>query len=93
MGEPEEAVSAYLAKVNLPILVVLDPEGEAMEACSIASLPFSVILGKDGKIAVVNAGELRGFRERFRQQVEALLAGKSPDAATQPAEKPDTEKP
>lgn len=92
MGEPEEAVSAYLAKVNLPLLVVLDPEGEAMDACSISSLPFSVIIGKDGKIAVVNAGELRGFRERFRQQIDALLAGKSPAAATQPAEKPAAEK-
>lgn len=76
MAEPADLVERYVKAQPYTMTVVLDPDGVALEPYAVRALPFSVVIGKDGAIRAVNAGDLRGFKDRFRQQIEEALAGK-----------------
>lgn len=73
LAEPSSVVEPTLAALKLPLVVALDPKGQSMESYAVRALPFSVLIAKDGTVKAVNAGDLRGFKERFREQLEDLL--------------------
>ncbi len=75
MAEPADLVERFVRAQPDKFTVALDPDGLTMEPYAVRALPFSVVIGKDGAIRAVNAGELRGFKERFRKEIEAALAG------------------
>lgn len=81
MAEDPALISAFLKERGLALTVAIDPDGSAMETYAVRALPFSVVIRRDGTIADVNAGDLRGFRERFRSQLEALGRDAPPAAA------------
>jgi thiol-disulfide isomerase/thioredoxin len=75
LAEPHAVVERTLEALKLRLVVALDPMGLSMERYAVRALPFSVLIGKDGTIQAVNAGDLRGFKDRFRKQLDALATG------------------
>jgi thiol-disulfide isomerase/thioredoxin len=73
MAEAEADVEKYVNTLKFPMVVALDPKGRIMESYAVRVLPFSVVIGRDGTIRAVNAGDLRGFRDRFTQQLDEVL--------------------
>lgn len=84
MAEPVELVERFVSSLDDKLTVAVDPEGKAMETYSVLALPFSVVIAKDGTIKAVNAGDLRGFRDRFREQLDGLVEAKPPDPQKEP---------
>jgi hypothetical protein len=75
MAEPAELAERFISALPDKLAVALDPEGKAMEAYAVRALPFSVVIGKDGRLRSINAGDLRGFKDRFKAQLDDLLKG------------------
>jgi thiol-disulfide isomerase/thioredoxin len=73
MAEPADLVERFVSAQPEKLAVALDPEGRATETYSVRALPFSVVVGRDGKIRAVNAGEIRGFRELLEEQLEGVV--------------------
>ena len=69
--------------------LVIDPGNTAGPLYKATSFPTMVVVGKDGKIAAVNIGNVGDLESRMKSQLDALLAGKPiPQVAVSTMPKP-----
>jgi peroxiredoxin len=65
--EDSATVNAFLQQTGFTFPVVLDSHAEMMNNYNIRALPTSYVIGRDGSIKYVHAGEIN------RQQLEAVI--------------------
>lgn len=57
---------------NFPVL--LDPNGEALRLFNGLTIPFSILIDKDGKIHSTHVGYLPGDEANLEEEIRSLLA-------------------
>jgi thiol-disulfide isomerase/thioredoxin len=62
-------VKAYISSRGYGFPVILDPNAQLLEAFNGKVLPFSVLLGKDGKIIRLRTGYLPGDEKEIEQDL------------------------
>ena len=72
--EESDAVKKFLAAKKLDIAVAMDAEGEAAKLYKVNGIPQTVIIGKDGKVAVVHVGFSPSMKQMLTKELDALLA-------------------
>jgi thiol-disulfide isomerase/thioredoxin len=77
VGEDSDSVKEFLAKYRLDIPVVMDFEGEIQNLYHGDGLPYSILIGKDGRVQMVHRGYRKGFGAELSEEVAALLEGKN----------------
>jgi peroxiredoxin len=88
LAEDLDTVKAFLKEKNLTAPVALDFDGKVGESYQAEAIPQTVIVDKDGTVAVVHVGLLPNLKERLTQEIDDLLAGKKPGKKeNKPAEK------
>ena len=75
MQEAPEQIKTFLDKKNLKVSVGLDREGKVAELYQVRGIPQTVIVGKDGNVAVVNVGLYPDLKESFTKDLNDTLAG------------------
>ncbi len=73
VDDGDEAVRAFLAREPLPFPVLRDPGGTLAESLSVAEMPTSFVLGRDGRVRARHDGFDSGVEPALRRQLEALL--------------------
>ena len=76
-SEEPEVVQAFLKKRGLDVKVALDPDGRLAAALGLTGIPFTAVIGRDGKIQAVHSGATPDLRAKLSQEIETLLAGKT----------------
>ena len=77
LRERPETVRTFLKNANLTFTAVMDQDGSAAELFRVGGIPHTVIVGKDGTIQAVHVGYDPGNKDRLRQELNDLLAGKT----------------
>ncbi len=80
LEEEPDAVRAFLKEQNLTIPVALDSDGKVAAAYAASAIPQTVIIDKQGTVAVVHVGASPELKAELASELDALLAGKKPDA-------------
>jgi peroxiredoxin len=62
-------VKAYVASQGYTFPVVLDPNAQLLQAFNGQALPFSVLVGKDGKIIHTRTGFLSGDEKEIERDI------------------------
>lgn len=79
-GEKVSDVTKFVAQQRLAFPVVPDPDGTLKKLYGVESLPTSVFIGADGRIALYEAGGIANadvtFAEPLRRAREAIAAGR-----------------
>jgi len=84
VGETPAAAAAFLEKRGFKLDVVMDPEGLAIEAYGVTSLPVLVILDKQGVVRATHSGGGEPLMTNVTRDLEAILDGKPPTGNPQP---------
>jgi cytochrome c biogenesis protein CcmG, thiol:disulfide interchange protein DsbE len=74
-GESPSRVGEFLARENLTLTALLDPNKAAARAWRVRVLPGSFLLGRDGRARYTVIGELDWATETAVQKVRELLGG------------------
>ncbi len=69
----DDAVRAFLAREPLPFTVLRDPGGSLAESLSVAQMPTSFLLGRDGRMRARVDGFDPAAEPALRKKIEALL--------------------
>ena len=88
LGDPPEAVRQFQKQLGVEFPVALDKEFVAGRLYKVNPIPHKVLIGKDGTVQAVHLGAgspgartleelLAGYKKQLRQELDALLAGKS----------------
>jgi thiol-disulfide isomerase/thioredoxin len=77
VGEDPETVKEFLAEYRLDIPVIMDFQGDIQNLYHGDGLPYSILIGKDGRVQMVHRGYRQGFGARLSEEVAVLLEGKS----------------
>ena len=74
-GEDEETVKSFLEENGYTFPVVLDPEYAVAMLYPIDAIPYTVIIGTDGKVAVtqVGAGDADTMYAHYSELIDGLL--------------------
>ena len=74
-GEDEETVTSFLEENGYTFPVVLDPEYAVAMLYPIDAIPYTVIIGTDGKVAVtqVGAGDADTMYAHYSELIDGLL--------------------
>jgi len=75
VGEDPDTVKEFLQQNNLDIPVAMDFDGKIQSSFNSDGLPFTVVIGKDGRMQADHTGYWRGFSEELSAQVDAVLKG------------------
>lgn len=75
VGEPVEALQAFIDKAGIRSAVYRDPKGEAIAALRTTALPTVVIIGADHTIQAFHAGAQPETKQRVREDLDKLLSG------------------
>lgn len=62
-------VKAYVSSQGYDFPVILDPNAQILQAFNGRALPFSVLLGKNGKILLIRTGYLPGDEKEIEQEI------------------------
>jgi peroxiredoxin len=76
--EKRELVASFVERGNLSLTIALDEPGKVVQAYGAASLPTTVVIGVDGRIALYETGAIRNTDVSLEPLVSmqlALLAG------------------
>lgn len=75
-GEDEETVTAFLEKNNYTFPVALDPKYEISNLYPTDGIPYTVIIGTDGKVAAtqVGAADADTMYAHYCEVIDGLLA-------------------
>lgn len=73
--ETQIDVKLFLAAANLSLAVPLDTTGTASTAYDARSLPYLVLIGRDGTVQAIHTGIGPGLEETVRQELDALVEG------------------
>lgn len=77
------AAEAFLAKYDLKLPVVWDPEGKLAAAHKLDGMPTALVFGRDGKLRDRHVGFGPGMKSELETKLRALLAEAAPSAAGQ----------
>lgn len=77
---PEEAADA-MRRLKLDIPVALDRDGKTAAAYGASSIPYTVVVAPDGKVARVFIGSSPRSGEQLKKAIEALLSPEPPAAS------------
>ena len=72
----DDEVKAKLTKLNFKGELVIDSGNKIGPKFGASGFPTMIILGKDGKVAAANIGNLGDLEVRMKAQLDALLEGK-----------------
>ena len=72
----DDDVKSKIAGLGFKGELVIDPGNTAGPLYKATSFPTMVVVGKDGKVAAVNIGNVGDLESRMKTQLDALLAGK-----------------
>ncbi len=74
--KPEDA-AGFLQQTKVDFLIVMDPAGQSAQKYNVKGMPSSLLIGRDGKVALVHTGfNAASKAELERAIVAALEAGK-----------------
>jgi peroxiredoxin len=73
VGEPKDAVAAFIEQTGFSGIVLLDADRELTHALRVTSLPVCVLVGKDGKIAAVHVGNTAEDRNLVRRDLAEII--------------------
>lgn len=75
-GEDEETVLSFLEETGYTFPVVLDPENAVSALYPSDGIPYTAIIGADGKVASIQlgAGDADMMYEHYREIIDGLLA-------------------
>jgi len=76
-GEEPEVIQALMKKRNMDFNVALDKEGKIASALKLSGIPFTMVIGKDGKIQSVHTGLTPELQQKLNEELQALVEGKS----------------
>jgi thiol-disulfide isomerase/thioredoxin len=71
--EEVAAIKAFLQGKKLEIPVALDVEGAAAKLYQVRGIPQTVVIDKEGKVAVVHVGFSPQLKETLARELDALL--------------------
>lgn len=88
LGDSPEAVRQFQKQLGVKFPVALDKEFVAGKLYKVNPIPHKVVIGKDGTVQAVHLGAgspgartleelLAGYKKQLREELDALLAGKS----------------
>jgi thiol-disulfide isomerase/thioredoxin len=77
LQEPAATIRTFLQSTKLDFRVALDKDGKVAAKYGADAIPQTVIIGKDGTVQAVHVGLLPDLRERLKEEVDAVLAGKN----------------
>ncbi|HWA98562.1 MAG TPA: DUF2092 domain-containing protein [Pirellulales bacterium] len=77
--EPEE-IQAFLKERDLSVPVALDSNGQVGAAYGANAIPQTVIIDKQGTVAIVHVGLSVDLKAQLSRELDAILAGKKPEA-------------
>lgn len=72
--EGKDKVEPFMKRMNLSMMVPMDPKGEFGKAYMVRGIPTTVIVGRDGNIKKVFIGFGPGQGDKIKEAVEAALA-------------------
>ncbi|HEY1602929.1 MAG TPA: TlpA disulfide reductase family protein [Pirellulales bacterium] len=75
LEETPDRVTAALERLHLDMPVALDRNGRVAEKYGATSIPQTVVIGRDGKVARLFVGASARFDEQLRTALRAVLAG------------------
>ncbi len=77
IGQTEAEVTGFLQTASAKPIVLMDPEGKVADAFKVDAIPQTVIIGKDGRVAMVHVGfaSLGLLEKELAEQLEILAAG------------------
>jgi thiol-disulfide isomerase/thioredoxin len=81
LAESAETARGFLEKVGVQCAVALDADGNVGKKYGAASIPMSVIIGKDGIVTHVHAGFSDALAAQLKQELDVLLKGGEPSGA------------
>ncbi|MCH7997634.1 MAG: TlpA family protein disulfide reductase, partial [Chloroflexi bacterium] len=88
MGKPYDTdkVKSILSGLGFEGEIAINHDNSVGKKFNVSGFPTMVILGKDGKIAAVNVGNVADLETRVPKQLDAMIAGKPipVDVATKP---------
>jgi thiol-disulfide isomerase/thioredoxin len=67
-------IKAFLQKKNLDVPVALDVEGAAAKLYHVRGIPQTVVIDKEGNVAVVHVGFSPKMKEQLGRELDELLA-------------------
>jgi thiol-disulfide isomerase/thioredoxin len=77
VGEELGQIEPFVKGRKYTMDVLLDPEGKAIEAYGVTSIPALVVIGKDGTVqAVHNGGTAAELEKTLSRELDTLLSGK-----------------
>jgi peroxiredoxin len=82
LREKPEQISTFQKDKELAFPVLLDADGAIATLYQAKGIPQSVLIDKDGKIQAIHVGYRPDLKEKLTSQLNAMLDGKSLDAAT-----------
>lgn len=75
LRESPEDVQQFLDETMLSLAVVMDRDGAISDLYQVEYVPQTVIIGKDGTVAVVHVGSSSGLKAQLTRELDQLLAG------------------
>ncbi len=66
-----DAVVKFAAQNRLSIPVALDPDGKLLEAYGAQGIPYTIVIGKDGKVRKIFLGS--GHEKEIREEIESAV--------------------
>ncbi|MFK7977189.1 MAG: TlpA family protein disulfide reductase [Halioglobus sp.] len=77
MGINLDAVPGEADKVlkDIPVdfTILFDPDNSASQAYGVDSMPYTVLVNRDGEVKHVHRGYRPGFEEKYEQEIRALV--------------------
>jgi peroxiredoxin/outer membrane lipoprotein-sorting protein len=74
-ADPADHVRGFIEEKGWKLRVPLDRDGTVTERYQVSGIPHVVVIDRDGTIQAVHIGSPQ--KERFRQELDTLLAGRS----------------
>ncbi|HEX4132881.1 MAG TPA: redoxin family protein [Pirellulales bacterium] len=84
LEEDADAVREFLKEHKLDVPVALDSDGKVGAAYGAQAIPQTVIIDKQGTVAVVHVGLSPDLKAELSGELDAVLAGKKPGEKTAP---------
>jgi peroxiredoxin len=75
--EEPEVVQAFMQKRNFQFPVAVDTGSQAASFFKVSGIPFTAVIGKDGKVQAIHTGLEPDFKQKLTEELEALTSGKT----------------
>ncbi len=72
VGEPRSSVMRFLGSTPITFTLLLDTKSEVSQSWAVPLLPTTIVLGRDGRIALLAVGERDWSESTILQQIISL---------------------